>query len=97
LGFETSIEIDRPAEAVYGYATDPLKFSEWQPDVESVEWEGAGGRVGSRFVTKRRVPGGVQSYTQEGRSAEFTATCVGTPAFNGFYGAGIVNALGVVQ
>jgi len=41
--------------------------------------------------------GGVQSYTEVGRSAEFTATCVGTPAFNGFYGAGIVNALGVVQ
>ncbi|HJQ02083.1 MAG TPA: S8 family serine peptidase [Jatrophihabitans sp.] len=41
--------------------------------------------------------GGVQSYLQEGRSAEFTATCVGTAAFNGFYGAGIVNALGVVQ
>jgi lantibiotic leader peptide-processing serine protease len=41
--------------------------------------------------------GGVQSYTQEGRSAEFTAPCVGTPEFNGFYGAGIVNALGVVQ
>jgi subtilisin family serine protease len=41
--------------------------------------------------------GGVQSYTQVGRSAEFTAKCVGTPEFNGFYGAGIVNALGVVQ
>ncbi len=41
--------------------------------------------------------GGVQSYTDVGRSAEFTATCVGTPAFNGFYGDGIVNALGVVQ
>jgi subtilisin family serine protease len=41
--------------------------------------------------------GGLQSYIQEGRSAEFNATCVGTPAFNGFYGAGIVNALGVVQ
>jgi lantibiotic leader peptide-processing serine protease len=41
--------------------------------------------------------GGVQSYTEVGRSAEFTATCVGTPQFNGFYGAGIVNALGVVQ
>lgn len=39
--------------------------------------------------------GGVQSYEREGRSAEFTAKCVGTPAFNGFYGAGIVNALGV--
>ena len=42
-------------------------------------------------------PGGVQDYLQEGRSAEFTATCVGTPEFNGFYGAGIVNALGVVR
>ncbi|MFL6162026.1 MAG: S8 family serine peptidase [Jatrophihabitantaceae bacterium] len=41
--------------------------------------------------------GGTQSYIQEGRSAEFNATCVGTAAFNGFYGAGIVNALGVVQ
>ena len=41
--------------------------------------------------------GGVQDYLDEGRDAEFTATCVGTPAFNGFYGAGIVNALGVVQ
>ncbi len=41
--------------------------------------------------------GGIQSYTEVGRSAEFTATCVGTPELNGFYGAGIVNALGVVS
>ena len=41
--------------------------------------------------------GGVQSYTAEGRSAEFTATCVGTPDHNGFYGEGIANALGVVE
>jgi subtilisin family serine protease len=41
--------------------------------------------------------GGVQAYLNEGRNAEFTATCVGTPAYNGFYGHGIVNALGVVQ
>ncbi len=41
--------------------------------------------------------GGVQSYTREGRSAEFTATCVGAADLNGFYGAGIVNALGVVK
>ena len=41
--------------------------------------------------------GGVQSYLDEGRSAEFTATCVGTPDHNGFYGEGIVNALGVVE
>ena len=42
-------------------------------------------------------PGGVQEYLLEGRDAEYTATCVGTDGFNGFYGAGIVNALGVVQ
>ena len=42
-------------------------------------------------------PGGVQQYTNEGRSAEFTATCVGNEDHNGFYGAGIVNALGVVE
>jgi subtilisin family serine protease len=41
--------------------------------------------------------GGIQSYVDVGRSAEFTATCVGNTDFNGFYGAGIVNALGVVQ
>jgi lantibiotic leader peptide-processing serine protease len=41
--------------------------------------------------------GGVQSYTDVGRSEEFTATCVGTPDFNGFYGDGIVNALNAVS
>ncbi|WP_392544076.1 S8 family serine peptidase [Oryzobacter telluris] len=40
--------------------------------------------------------GGTQSYVDVGRSAEFTATCVGGASFNGFYGAGIVNALRVV-
>jgi subtilisin family serine protease len=42
-------------------------------------------------------PGGVRSYAQEGRPAEFDATCVGSTRFNGFYGDGIVNALGVVK
>lgn len=41
--------------------------------------------------------GGVMSYEDVGRSAEFTATCVGTADFNGFYGDGIVNAVGAVQ
>jgi Polyketide cyclase / dehydrase and lipid transport len=63
--FSSTLEIDRVPEAVYGYATEPLNFTEWQADVVGVEWEGAGGRVGSRFVTRRRVPGGIQSYVQE--------------------------------
>jgi subtilisin family serine protease len=37
------------------------------------------------------------SYEREGRDASFTATCVGTPDFNGFYGDGIVNALAAVS
>lgn len=49
-------------------------------------------------ATDRACPaGGVQAYTDEGRSEEFTATCVGTRSYNGFYGAGIVNALKVVR
>ncbi len=40
--------------------------------------------------------GGVQTYTQEGRPAAFTAQCVGTTEFNGIYGDGIVNAYNAV-
>lgn len=35
---------------------------------------------------------GTQDYLDEGRSAEYTATCVSKPGFNGFYGDGVVNA-----
>ena len=48
-------------------------------------------------ATDHACPEGVVDYTIVGRSAEFNATCNGTPEFNSFYGAGIVNALGVVQ
>jgi lantibiotic leader peptide-processing serine protease len=41
-------------------------------------------------------PGGVQSYTDVGRSAEFTASCTGSDDFNAFYGDGIVNAFRTV-
>ena len=38
----------------------------------------------------------LQSYTQEGRSAEFDALCEGGKNFNGFYGYGIVDAYAAV-
>lgn len=41
--------------------------------------------------------GGVQTYTQEGRSAAYNAVCVGTTEFNGLYGYGIVNAANAVE
>ncbi|XVX22045.1 S8 family serine peptidase [Actinomycetota bacterium] len=51
-----------------------------------------------KTATNHACPaGGVQSYTNEGRDASFTATCVGTPDFNGFYGDGIVNAFNAVR
>jgi subtilisin family serine protease len=36
------------------------------------------------------------SYEPVGRPADWTATCLGTTAYNGFYGDGIVNALAAV-
>jgi lantibiotic leader peptide-processing serine protease len=38
----------------------------------------------------------LQSYTNEGRPAEFDALCVGTADFNGFYGFGIADAFAAV-
>ena len=38
----------------------------------------------------------LQTYTNEGRSAEFNALCEGDVEFNGFYGSGIVDAYATV-
>ena len=58
-----SIDIDRPAEEVFAYATDPAKFPEWQMDVTDVRVEGA--HVGSQFVTVCKIGGTERSMTQE--------------------------------
>ena len=51
-----SIEVDRSAEEVFDYATDPVRFSDWQKGVVSGHMEGAGApRVGDRCHTTRRV------------------------------------------
>lgn len=50
-----------------------------------------------RTATDHACPAPLLTYTREGRPAEFNAACVGTPDFNSIYGAGIANALGVVQ
>ncbi|GDY32862.1 serine protease [Gandjariella thermophila] len=54
-------------------------------------------RVLEGTATRRPCPvPATVSYENVGRSAEFTATCEGTEAFNGFYGHGIVDAYGAV-
>jgi uncharacterized protein YndB with AHSA1/START domain len=51
-----SIEVDRSAEEVFAYATDPSRFSEWQKGVVSGHMESAGvPRVGDRCLTTRRI------------------------------------------
>lgn len=60
------IEIARPAEDVFAYATDPSRFSEWQDDVVSAHLEsGQTPGVGSRFTTIRRIGRGERAMTQE--------------------------------
>jgi uncharacterized protein YndB with AHSA1/START domain len=50
------IEVDRPAEEVFAYATDPSRFFEWQTGVVSGHMESAGTpQVGDRCVTTRRI------------------------------------------
>ena len=51
-----SIDVDRPAEAVFSYATDPSRFAEWQKGVVAGPRDEAGSAtVGARCVTTRRV------------------------------------------
>jgi hypothetical protein len=61
-----TIEIARPPEEVFPYATDPSRFSEWQAGVVSAGLVGGGpAAVGARCTTTRRVGGSERTSTQE--------------------------------
>lgn len=52
----TDIEVDRPTEQVFAYATDPTRFSEWQKGVVDGHIDGSGTpHVGARCLTTRRI------------------------------------------
>lgn len=52
----TSIDVDRPAEQVFAYATDPARFPEWQRGVVEGHMDGDGDpSVGARCLTTRRI------------------------------------------
>jgi hypothetical protein len=52
----TSIEVDRSAEDVFAYATDPTRFCEWQKGVIDGHMDDAGTpSVGARCLTTRRI------------------------------------------
>jgi hypothetical protein len=51
-----SVEVARPAEVEFAYATDPSRFSEWQKGVVSGHMDSAGAlKVGDRCQTTRRI------------------------------------------
>jgi uncharacterized protein YndB with AHSA1/START domain len=51
-----STEVDRPAEDVFAYATDPARFSEWQSGVVDGRMDRPGTpAVGARCLTTRRI------------------------------------------
>jgi uncharacterized protein YndB with AHSA1/START domain len=56
----STIEIGCPPERVFAYATDPVRFPEWQPDVVGVRM-----LDGTRFVTTRRIRGTERTMTQQ--------------------------------
>jgi uncharacterized protein YndB with AHSA1/START domain len=56
----TTIDIAAPPEVVYAYATDPVRFAEWQRDVAGVKLLDDG-----RFETTRRFAGARNTLTQQ--------------------------------
>jgi hypothetical protein len=51
-----SIDVDRSAEEVFAYVTDPSRFSEWQKGVVSGHMESSGTtQIGDRCVSTRRI------------------------------------------
>ena len=62
----TAIDIDRPAETVFAYATDPTKFGEWQANVISGQMEGNDPhKAGARCTTTRRIGFAERAVTSE--------------------------------
>jgi uncharacterized protein YndB with AHSA1/START domain len=61
-----TVEIDRPADRVFAYATDPVTFHEWQKGVVSGHLDAAETpSMGSRCTTTRRIGFAARPITSE--------------------------------
>jgi uncharacterized protein YndB with AHSA1/START domain len=62
----TNVEVDRSAEDVFAYATDPTRFPEWQQGVVDGHLDQPGvPAVGARCLTTRRIGGANRPSTSE--------------------------------
>jgi hypothetical protein len=62
----TTIEVERSADDVFAYATDPTRFPEWQQGVVDGHMDASGvPSVGTHCLTTRRIGGANRSSTSE--------------------------------
>jgi hypothetical protein len=62
----TSTEVDRSADDVFAYATDPTRFNEWQQGVVDGHLDQPGNpAVGTKCFTTRRIGGANRPSTSE--------------------------------
>ena len=62
----TTVEVDRAADDVFAYATDPARFHEWQQGVVDGHLDAPGtASVGTRCATTRRIGGANRQSTSE--------------------------------
>jgi hypothetical protein len=64
-----STEVERSADEVFAYATDPARFSEWQKGVVDGHLDDSAGdgppKPGARCLTTRRIGGSNREVTSE--------------------------------
>jgi uncharacterized protein YndB with AHSA1/START domain len=64
----STIDVTRPPEEVFAYATDPATFGEWQANVTGGHTDGRGPhQAGARCVTTRRI-----GFTERAVTSEVT-------------------------
>src|ERR1700685_1758622 len=61
----TSAEIGRPAAEVFAYATDPVRFSEWQRGGGEGQGDARPATGGARCMMPRRIGGANRTSTSE--------------------------------
>lgn len=61
-----TVEVERSADEVFAYATDPTRFAQWQDGVVSGSMEGGPApAVGDHCLTTRRIGAGERASTSE--------------------------------
>jgi hypothetical protein len=62
----TTVDVARPADEVFAYATDPTRFPQWQQGVVDGRLDTHGpAQVGARCVTTRRIGGAKRAVTSQ--------------------------------